>query len=224
MKKDYYSILGIEKNASEADIKKAYKKLAMQYHPDRNKDDKKAEAKFKEINEAYQTLGDSKKRKNYDQFWSADWNPFGWMGWGNPFGWSGIGGFDFWDIFWGTGRTQWMGGFDFSDFFSQGNTRSNQKTGKQEEVSESLDVVETIEIPFLDFLFDTSVSVKTVYWKHLTLKIKSGTKPGTKFKITGKWRTSHGKTGDMYVIVDAKMPKTIPENIKPMLEAIRYQL
>ena len=56
-----------------------------------------------------------------------------------------------------------MGGFDFSDFFSQGNTRSNQKTGKQEEVSESLDVVETIEIPFLDFLFDTSVSVKTVY-------------------------------------------------------------
>jgi DnaJ-class molecular chaperone len=85
-------------------------------------------------------------------------------------------------------------------------------------------VMETIEIPFLDFLFDTSVSVKTVYWKHLTLKIKSGTQPGTKFKITGKWRTIHWKTGDMYVIVNAKMPKKIPENILPMLEAIRYQL
>ncbi len=89
---------------------------------------------------------------------------------------------------------------------------------------ENLDVTETIEIPFLDFLFDTALDVKTVYNKHLSLKVKAGTKPGTKFKISGKGRTSNGKTGDMYVIVEAKMPKEIPENIKPMLEALRYQL
>jgi molecular chaperone DnaJ len=75
--KNYYDILGISKSASEADIKKAYKKMAMQYHPDRNKWDKNAEQKFKEINEAYQTLGDVSKKKNYDQFGSAEWNPFG---------------------------------------------------------------------------------------------------------------------------------------------------
>lgn len=79
MSKNYYDILGVAKSASEAEIKKAYKKLAMQYHPDRNKGDKKAEAKFKEINEAYQTLSDTTKKKNYDQFGSAEGNPFSGM-------------------------------------------------------------------------------------------------------------------------------------------------
>ena len=74
--KNYYDILGVSKSASEAEIKKAYKKMAMQYHPDRNKGDKKAEAKFKEVNEAYQTLSDTSKKKNYDQFGSSDGNPF----------------------------------------------------------------------------------------------------------------------------------------------------
>ena len=85
MSKNYYDILGVSKSASEAEIKKAYKKKAMQYHPDKNAGDKNAEAKFKEINEAYQTLGDTSKKKNYDQFGSAEGNPFGGMG-GNPFG------------------------------------------------------------------------------------------------------------------------------------------
>jgi len=76
MTKDYYTNLGVPKSASEAEIKKAYKKLAMQYHPDRNKGDKKAEAKFKEINEAYQILGDKEKKKSYDQFGSADFSGF----------------------------------------------------------------------------------------------------------------------------------------------------
>ncbi len=83
--KDYYASLGVSKTATEAEIKKAYKKKAMEYHPDKNAGDKKAEAKFKEINEAYQTLGDTAKRQNYDQFGSAEGNPFGGMG-GNPFG------------------------------------------------------------------------------------------------------------------------------------------
>jgi DnaJ-class molecular chaperone len=77
MNKNYYDTLGVPKSATEAEIKKAYKKLAMQYHPDRNTGDKKAETKFKEINEAYQTLGDKSKKSNYDQFGSSEGNPYG---------------------------------------------------------------------------------------------------------------------------------------------------
>lgn len=82
-----------------------------------------------------------------------------------------------------------------------------------------------MEIPFFDFLFDTSVSVKTVYGKNLSLKVKAGTKPGTKFKIKEKGRTSDGKTGDMYVIVNAKMPKTpLDPKVEKLVEAIRYEV
>ncbi len=82
MARDYYEILGLQKWASSDEIKKAYRKLAMQYHPDRNQGDKEAEAKFKEIWEAYGTLSDPGKKQNYDTFGSAGggWNPF--WGWG----------------------------------------------------------------------------------------------------------------------------------------------
>jgi len=66
--KDYYKILGVSKNSSEEEIKKAYKKLALQYHPDKNPGNKEAEEKFKEINEAYEVLGDPEKRKKYDEW------------------------------------------------------------------------------------------------------------------------------------------------------------
>src|SRR5688572_16995158 len=69
--KDYYKILGVERNAGEDDIRKAYRKLAMQFHPDRNPGDKQAEERFKEINEAYQVLNDPQKRAHYDRLGSA---------------------------------------------------------------------------------------------------------------------------------------------------------
>ena len=69
--KDYYKILDVSKSASEGDIKKAYRKLALKYHPDQNKGDKGAEAKFKEINEAYEVLSDAQKRAAYDRFGHA---------------------------------------------------------------------------------------------------------------------------------------------------------
>ncbi|OGH10921.1 MAG: hypothetical protein A3B38_04155 [Candidatus Levybacteria bacterium RIFCSPLOWO2_01_FULL_36_13] len=87
--KDYYSILGISKNATETEIKKAYRKLALEYHPDRNKS-KEAEGKFKEITKAYEVLSDSQKRKTYDQFGEAAFEQGG-PGAGGPFG--GFGGF-----------------------------------------------------------------------------------------------------------------------------------
>jgi len=91
--KDYYSTLGVEKWASKDEIKKAYRKLAMQYHPDRNKGDKASEEKFKEVWEAYSVLSDDGKRQQYDTFGSAwGWNPFGWA-------WGFNVDVDFWDLF-----------------------------------------------------------------------------------------------------------------------------
>ena len=100
-KRDYYEVLGVEKNASAEEIKKAYRKSAMKYHPDRNPGDKEAEEKFKELGEAYEVLSDSEKRSRYDQFGFAGVDPNyggGAGGFGGGFG--GFGGFgDFGDIF-----------------------------------------------------------------------------------------------------------------------------
>ena len=109
MAKDYYEVLGVDKKASQSDIKSAYFKLAKKYHPDVNKE-AEAATKFKEINEAYSCLGDEQKRKNYDQFGNAEGNPFQNAGAG-----AGAGGFDF-GGFGGFGGG--FGGFDFEDLFS----------------------------------------------------------------------------------------------------------
>lgn len=107
-----YEVLGLEKSASKEDIKKAYRKLAMQYHPDRNGGDKEAEKKFKEINEAYSTLSDDSKRQQYDTFGSTAWawNPFWW-------GFNGWVDVDLWDIFesffWGGGWSRRAGKTSF---------------------------------------------------------------------------------------------------------------
>ena len=85
-KRDYYEVLGVSKTATEDELKKAYRKLAKKYHPDANPDNKEeAEAKFKEVNEAYEVLSDPKKRQMYDQFGTADPQGFG-GGAGGPFG------------------------------------------------------------------------------------------------------------------------------------------
>ena len=105
-KKDYYEVLGVPKNASEQDIKKAYRSMAKKYHPDRNKDNPEAEAKFKEVQEANEVLGDPQKRAAYDQYGHAAFENGG-AGAGG-FGGQGFGGFrstggsafeDFGDIF-----------------------------------------------------------------------------------------------------------------------------
>ncbi|MDO8452389.1 MAG: DnaJ C-terminal domain-containing protein [bacterium] len=118
MKNDFYSVLGVNKSASDKELKSAYRKLAVQWHPDKNKSPE-AEKKFKEINEAYEVLGDSKKKQAYDQFGHAAFqngagSPGGFPG-GSPFG-AGSGPFNFTYRQYGGGDSPFEG-FDFSDPF-----------------------------------------------------------------------------------------------------------
>lgn len=136
MKKDYYEILGVDKNASQDEIKKTFRKKAMEHHPDKNNGD---DTKFKEINEAYSVLSDEKKRANYDNFGSADMGGFGAGG-------QGFGGFDF-------SQAQGFGGqgFDFDlgdifgDFFGGGQrTSQRRKRGADIEIALNISFKESI--------------------------------------------------------------------------------
>lgn len=151
--KDYYKILGVDKTASDKEIKQAYRKLARQYHPDVNPDDKSAEEKFKEINEAYEVLGDPDKRKKYDEFGNlfggANPSDFDFSGRGNPFSnmdgsfsytfngspFNGGQGANFGDIFssfFGSQRSKGPKGSRFGDFFGSGMRNAQQEESTQE--------------------------------------------------------------------------------------------
>lgn len=138
---DFYTILGVPKSASADEIKKAYRKLAHQYHPDKTGGD---EAKFKEINEAYQTLSDSQKRAHYDQFGSAPGANGGFGG-----GQGGFGGFE--DIFRGFGGAQGSAGFeDIFDAFGEmfgggGRRRSDTNRGRDLEIRVDVDFKDSIK-------------------------------------------------------------------------------
>ena len=115
MEEDYYSILGVQRNSSQDEIKKAYRKLAMQYHPDRNPGNTEAEEKFKEINAAYECLGDEKKRQMYDQVGHQGYTQGG----------RGGGGMRPEDIFASVFGEEFSGGDFFSSFFGGGGRRRN---------------------------------------------------------------------------------------------------
>lgn len=179
--KDYYETLGVKRDATEAEIKSAYRKLARKYHPDVNKT-KEAEEKFKEINEAYEVLGDKQKRQRYDSLGSnwqggADYTPppgfenFGFnTGSGYQqfsFGGGDMGGFSdffsslFGDMMGGGGASR--GGFSSFDFGNMGgaaHTRTNTRRAKSQPKSEDLDVTKTLNVTAKDMFSDTPITVK----------------------------------------------------------------
>ena len=138
--KDYYAALGLEKGASDDEIKKAFRKLAIKYHPDKNQGNKEAEEKFKEINEAYQVLSDPEKKARYDQFGTADFD-------GSGFGAGGFGGFDFSD----------MGGFGdiFESFFGGGGGSSRRRNGP----TKGADIEYTLNLTFEEAIFGTEKEI-----------------------------------------------------------------
>ncbi len=137
-KKDYYKTLGVEKSASDAEIKSAFRKLAKEYHPDKNKSEG-AEAKFKEIGEAYAVLSDANKRRQYDQFGTAD---FGGAGQGGFSG--GFGGFDAGDIDLDSILRDFFGGGFSGGFSGRGNTRSSARKGNDIKVAINLTFEEAV--------------------------------------------------------------------------------
>ena len=162
-KRDFYEILGVAKNASEEDIKKAYRKLAMKHHPDRNPDSKGAEDKFKEAKEAYEMLSDAGKREAYDRYGHAGVDPN--MG-GGGFGGGGAGFGGFSDAF----------GDIFGDIFGQG-ARGGARGGPQ--VYRGADLRYNLEITLEQAAhgFDTTIRVPS--WSECDTCHGSGAKPGT---------------------------------------------
>ena len=164
-KRDYYEDLGIDKNSSEADIKKAYRKLAKQHHPDANQGDKSSEAKFKEVSEAYEVLSDAKKKSQYDQFGHAgtDSNGFG----GGGFGGGGFGDFDFGGI--GDIFETFFGGTGF------GGRSSKAKNGPQK----GADLKYAVEIAFEEAAFGIEREIQINRLDNCSTCKGSGAKPGT---------------------------------------------
>ena len=192
--KDYYKILGVERKASEEDIRKAYRKLAMQYHPDRNPNDKQAEERFKEINEAYQVLSDSKKRAHYDRL-GSDYSTWQRRGAPGDFDWGRYGGFPG-----GTGTRvdiedmDEMFGGGFSDFFRTifgiGNTPRTQ-TYQQELVIS------------LEEAYKGTTRLLQSENREKQVRIPAGVRTGSKVRVAGA-----GPNGlDLYLIVNVEDDK-----------------
>ncbi|MFR3071645.1 MAG: molecular chaperone DnaJ [Paeniclostridium sp.] len=180
-KRDYYEVLGVDKGADAQALKKAYRKLAMKYHPDRNPDDKEAEAKFKEINEAYEVLSDETKRANYDQFGHEGVNGgFGGQGGFGGFG-GGAGGFE--DIFGDIFGDMFGGGF--------GGGRPRRKGPER-----GADIKQSVTITFEEAAFGVKKSVKINRTEECSECHGSGSKNGTGKKTcptcngTGEVRTA----------------------------------
>jgi len=172
-KKDYYEVLGLEKGASEEDIKKAFRKMAIKYHPDKNQGNKEAEEKFKELNEAYQVLSDPQKKANYDQYGTADFN-------------GGFGGFD-------GGFDGGFGGFGdiFDAFFGGGGSSGRRKNGP----AKGADLEVAVNLTFEEAVFGVKKEISINRHEKCETCSGTGAKPGTSPKGCDKC----GGTGQVRV-------------------------
>jgi len=171
-KRDYYTVLGVPRDASEDDIKKSYRKLAMKHHPDRNPDDKSAEEKFKEAKEAYEVLCDARKRAAYDQFGHAGVDPSAGFGAGARGGPEGFGGFA--DAF----------GDIFGEIFGQG------RGGRGNGVYRGADLRYNLELSLEEAARGTEVKIRIPALEECATCKGSGAKPGTQPK---QCPTCHGR-------------------------------
>lgn len=161
-KRDYYEVLGISKSADDKEIKSAFRKLAKKYHPDLNPDNKEAETKFKEVNEAYEVLSDSEKKAKYDQFGHAAFDPNQGFGGGGGFS-GGFGGFE--DIF----------GDIFGDVFGGGSRSSSRRNGPRA----GSDLKIRLDITFEEAAFGTKKEIKINRVEKCSTCGGTGAKKGT---------------------------------------------
>ncbi len=170
--KDYYAILGVDKKADGATIKKKYRQLARELHPDKTKGDRKLEDRFKEVSEAYDILSDDKKRAEYDQaremFKSGAFRQ---------------------------GANQFSG--DFSDLFNGGGDIFSQIFGGRRGPRKGADVQASITLSFRDSIFGKEVDLKP----NLTVRIPAGISDGGKVRVKGRGEPGEAGPGDLYVVV-----------------------
>ena len=198
--KDYYKVLGVERSATQDQIKKAYRKLAVKYHPDKNPGDKAAEEKFKEISEAYQVLGNEESRKKYDEL-GANWKQYENMGYGGQgfqgFGGQGFEGFgssgfsDFFDMFFGG---QGGGGFDFENISFGGGGRGRTRT----RAMKGQDLTASIDMTLREAYFGSQRMFK-IGNDTIKISIKPGVKDGQTLRVKGKGHPGFngGENGDL---------------------------
>jgi molecular chaperone DnaJ len=202
MAKDLYSILGVSKSASADEIKRAYRKLAHQYHPDKNNGD---DTKFKEINEAYQVLSDPQKKSRYDQFGTADASGYGG---GNPFnGGQNYGGQGFGDQ-----------GFDFSGFGFGGGIGDIFEGMFSQAFSQ---VQAEVEITLTQAILGDKIQLKTSNSDVITLDIPSGTPDGATFRFRGKGNQTKRGRGDLIITVRVTLPHRLNREQKELFEKLR---
>ncbi len=207
--KDYYKVLGVEKKATQDEIKKAFRKLAIKYHPDKTKGDKAAEEKFKEVNEAYEVLGDKNKRQKYDtmgdnyqyyqqagnQSGNFDWSQFmnQQQGRGQSYTFEG----DLGDIFGGGGYSDF-----FESFFGGMNTGKKKTRGRKRAApSRGSDLKASLDITLREAYTGTEKIFK-IGKESIKLKIKPGIESGHVLKIPGKGESGPKESGDLYITVN----------------------
>jgi curved DNA-binding protein len=220
--KDYYQILGVSKNASSAEIKKAYRKLARKYHPDVNQGDKSAENKFKDINEAHEVLSDDDKRQKYDRF-GSEWQrferaggsaqDFNWGPWAS--GRSSGGTYtqtmspeEFSQMF-GSGGMGGSGGFSdfFETLFGGGRTSSGGfgfggNPGQTRSIR-GRDMEHNVEITLEEAFNGTMRGLQFSDGRSFTAKIPPGVKTGSKVRLSGKGQPgAGGQPGDLYLKIN----------------------
>lgn len=201
--KDYYKTLGVNKSADQDEIKKAFRKLARQYHPDTNKGDEKAEEKFKEINEANEVLSDPEKRKLYDRLGSnykqytqngGAARDYDWEQWtqGNSSGGGGAGGrrgnVNFEDL-------------DFGDFIQE----MFRGAGGAQTVRQPRDFEQGVEISFEEAYNGATRVLQKPGQADLEVKIPRGVKTGSKVRVRGQGgKNSKGQAGDLYLVIEVR--------------------
>jgi len=202
--KDYYKVLGISKNASPDEVKKAFRKLAVKYHPDKTKNNKSAEEKFKEINEANEVLSDPEKRKKYDEL-GENWQNYQQRGTPNQ------GGFDWskWQNAQGGQRRTYTSGTDsvdeegdFSSFFESIFGGSSRNRGRARTPEKGDDYRTDIEISLEEAYTGTQRHLE-VNDEKLQMSFKPGVKDGQVLRLKGKGGPGHGggARGDIYITI-----------------------
>lgn len=185
MAKDYYKTLGINRSASEDEIKKAFRKLAKQFHPDANPNNPQAEARFKEVNEAYEVLGDPQKRAQYDRFGS---DPFGQF---RQRGSTGNGG----------SSTRFDPDSDFGSIFdSIFGGFGTRKKGQQNRAEPGRDIEHDVTISLRE-AYEGTVRYVTKGERRLKVNIPAGASDGTKVRLANEGERGSGGPGDLYLIV-----------------------